>query len=50
MFLKEGGGIWLSIKSDGNLRYCQTDLETLRQRLRKKRKKSRPWINCYAVL
>jgi len=49
MFVKEGGGILSNIKADGNLRYCETDLETLRQHLLKKEKKSRPWINCYAV-
>jgi len=36
MFVKEGGGILLNIKADENLRYRETDLETLRPHLLRK--------------
>ena len=39
MFVKEGGGILPNIKADENVRYCETDLETLRQLYLKKKKK-----------
>ena len=51
MFVNEGGGILSNIKADYNLRLSETDLETLRLHLLKKKgnKKVNTLINCYAA-